>query len=362
MTKKRLLFVSAVGSKFGGAPNSLFHLLRDIHAEYELAVVMPRMEGLAEALKEIEIPCYEFNFRYRNLLSLIRLVKQGQYDLVYANGYHYRCFMALIVAKVMRKPFVWHIREVFENFPQARQVHYSTAVIANSQATATALRQYTDKKIDVVTNGIDLERYELNCDDMRRNVRDELKIPEDSIVIINVGRVCYQKNQLQVIEISSNVVKRFANVHFLFLGEIQEKAYLGQLQELALRLRVTSNIHFGGHTTEVNRYFVGSDVLIHTSRKESQGRVILEAMAAKLPVVAYDVGGIKESMINGKTGFLFPFGTIDPVVKALNTLAQNKIMREEMGLEGYSYVQRFSSEHTSRQIVAVIERVLGGNR
>ena len=291
---------------------------------------------------------------------MIGLIKQGQYDLVYGNGYHYRCFMALIVAKVMRKPFVWHIREVLENFPQAKWIRFSTTIVTNSQATATALGQYTDKKIHVVINGIDLEQYRLNCGEIKRNLRNELKIPMESIIIVNVGRVCYQKNQLQAVEIASKVVSGFSKVHFLFLGDIQENAYLVQIQEMSFRLGITSNIHFVGHTKAVNQYLIGSDILLHTSRKESQGRVILESMAAKLPVVTYDVGGIKESMVQGKTGFLFPFGSIDPVVKALNTLIRNKSMREAMGLYGYAHVQQFSSEHTSRQIVSVIERTLGG--
>ena len=103
---------------------------------------------------------------------------------------------------------------------------------------------------------------------------------------------------------------------------------------------------------------MGSDILLHTARIEPQGRVILEAMAAKIPVVAYDVGGIKESLVHGETGFLFPFGSVEPVVDALNMLIQNVEMRKTMGQNGFAHVQQFSSAKTSQKITSIIEKTI----
>ena len=355
---KRLLFVSPVGSKFGGAPNSLFHLLRDIRTDYETTVVMPELGGLSSALKDIGVAFYDFTFRYRNLLSLVRLIKEGQYNLVYGNGYHYRCFIALIAAKVARKPFIWHIRETLDEDSKGKQVNWADVILANSHSVADVLRNYTRKEILVIPNGVVLEEFNGNRNFARQFLRDELELQRDSIIFINVGTLCYRKNQMHAVEIASGVVNQHPEAHFVFAGNFQEMDYLQQLKDKALNLGIQSNTHFVGHKENINQYVVGSDILLHTARKEPQGRVILEAMASKIPVVAYDVGGIKEALIQNKTGFLFPFGSIEPVVDALNMLIQNSEMRKTMGLHGFTYVQQFSSVKTSQKIVSVIEKTI----
>jgi glycosyltransferase involved in cell wall biosynthesis len=174
-----------------------------------------------------------------------------------------------------------------------------------------------------------------------------------------VGRICVQKNQLQTIEAATHVISEHPSAVFVFLGNSQETDYVARLRERTIELGIQDNIRLPGFQRDAAAYFRGSDVLAHTSRKESQGRVLLEAMAARLPVVAYDVGGISESVVADETGFLVPFGDVMGLAQSLGKLVSNAALRQRMGESGYRRVsQCFTAERTAERVNAVIKRTL----
>ena len=114
-----------------------------------------------------------------------------------------------------------------------------------------------------------------------------------------------------------------------------------------------------GFCSEFLPILTSSDILVHTSRTESQGRVILEAMAAKLPVVAYNVGGVGEAVVPGETGFLREFGNIEGMTADLQLLVENKQLRHAMGGKGYHRVKEsFSAVNTANQVRKTINNIL----
>ena len=354
---KKLLFIANYGSKYGGAPTSLLHLISDIKNNYDISVMMPDNGELSDLLSHMNIKIEISKFRIRYIFGLAHKIYKGKYDLIYANGFHYRPILVLVISKLINIPFIWHIREVLDSKKnaQAKWIKYANLIIANSNATANSLSKIASKeKIKVVMNGININEFIYNNKN-RIKIREYLNIPIDSIVVCNIGRIGKQKNQSEVISIASELKNSPSNLHYIFVGHHQDDAYMQLMMQKVYDLNLQSKIHFVGHRSNVADYLSASDILIHTSREESQGRVILEAMASRIPIIAYDVGGIHESLINRETGILVPFGRKDLLLEELKIMIQDEEKRKVYGNNGLNHVQNFSSQITSNQISRLIK-------
>ena len=362
----RLLFVSHSGRR-SGASNSLLKLLKYLRTEHEVAVVIPFAGGLSSALEQEGIPWYVTRFLYTHIPALVWWIWRRDFDLVYGNNFSAAAYLSLIATKLLRKPFVWHIREVFRDVHAGpavyRRVRHADAIIAVSEASARSVKRYVpEKDVVVVYNGIETADFTLSRCEAKRYVHGALNVADESIVVISVGSICALKNQLQAVEAAASVIKNHSSVAFCFLGMFHEPDYVAHLKEQAAQLGLENNIHLLGFQNNVATYLRGSDILLHTSVQEAHPRVVLEAMAAELPVVAYDVpGGISETVVPTQTGYLVPFGDIRGISQAIGKLVADPSLRQQMGEYGRKRVETmFTAERTARQVGAVIDRVLHG--
>jgi len=355
-----LLFVSPVATKRGGAPNSLVKLLKYLRADHETVVLMPALGELASALQTLGVTCHAMPLRLRSLPSLVRFITRGKFDLIYANGYHYRCAVALLASKLTRRPFVWHIREVLRDPARLRWLRYATSVVTISHAVAERVQGFvTADRIYVIPNGVDLEDFNHDRPSARESLRRILRVPEGATIVLNVGTICERKNQLHAIEAAAEVIAEHPSVAFALMGDFQDEGYVAALNERAQQLRLQGKVDLIGFRRDAGLCLCGADVLLHTAWNEPQGRVILEAMAARLPVVAYDVGGVSESLVHNETGFLIPFGDVSGLAQAISSLVAQPDLRQRMGNAGRLRVEgSFTAERTAQRVNAVISRVL----
>ncbi len=363
-----VLFVSHTADLSGGSSQSLLGLLTCLKSEYNNLVVVPENDGnLGEALDSLSIPFFvapcirTFCF----LPFLVYIILKYQVNLVYGNNFSGRSRVALWAAKLTGRPFVWHIREsLTKNSPRSNTIwlKHADAIVANSEDTARRISQFTNKQqVIVVPNGIEIDDS-ISYADAKQHACNGLGLSSDSIIIVNVGRICLQKNQLDSISAVSQVFEDYKSLTLLFLGKIQNREYADQLLGHATELELDDYMQLMGHVEDVRGLMRCADVLLHTSRKESQGRVILEAMAASLPVVAYDVGGVRESVVDGKTGFLVPLGDVHRLSTSLSRLVSSERLRKEMGSRGFQRVEKlFTVERMASRVKQVIDQTLYGS-
>lgn len=139
----------------------------------------------------------------------------------------------------------------------------------------------------------------LNPDSYRDNPQPQ---PSASTLnLINIGSFVSKKNQTFLLDIIVELRERGVQSNCLFLGDGPLK---GELQERAKELGISTQCHFFGNVENVEEYLWSSNVYVHTATYEPLGLVLLEAMAASLPVVSLDGGGNRDVMINGENGFL----------------------------------------------------------
>ena len=132
-----------------------------------------------------------------------------------------------------------------------------------------------------------------------------------------------------------------------------------EMEALAASLGIASRVRFAGFRTDVAACLADAQVFVLASKWEGFPRAILEAMRAGLPVIASEVGGVRESVRDGETGFLVPPGDVNTLCERLRFLLTSPKQRLHMGAAGRAqYENRFLLERLVAETTAVYESVL----
>ena len=361
MDLPRVLFINNTSQMGAGTSQSLLSLIRYLKDSYQTSVVSDRQsDELPQALATYAVPHYALHDRViRYLPELVSLIIRKKIDLIYANNFSGRVRVAFWAALLTHRPLIWHIRETLKSKRYAYTLRYADCVIANSNDTAEQIRKMAEVPNPIVIpNGIEIQNFGLDKQHARDKLGDMLGLNPIWPRLINVGQICPRKNQADFIAVASEVVADFPNTYFIMVGTA-EKEYLNVLKEMVEHLNLCKKVFFCEYTSAIADYICGSDIMIHTASREPQGRVLLEAMAARIPVVAYKVGGVGEAILDGSTGLLVPFGDIATLVKSTEILLKDSGFRQQMGIKGINRVREFfTAEKTAQMVNGAIARTL----
>jgi glycosyltransferase involved in cell wall biosynthesis len=212
------------------------------------------------------------------------------------------------------------------------------------------------EKLRVVYNGINVERFAQAID--RDETRKRIGVPADAFVIGMVANLIPYKGHRDVIAAIPQILSRFPDVHFVFVG--RDDGIRESLLEQATALGVDKNITFTGLRDDVAQLMPSFDALLSASHQEGFSNVLLEGMACALPIVATTVGGNVEAVENGVTGFLVPPENPAELAESIMKLAADKAAAKRMGEAGLERVKAlFSYEAMIQGMMNFYEEVLG---
>jgi glycosyltransferase involved in cell wall biosynthesis len=206
---------------------------------------------------------------------------------------------------------------------QAAAFRFCDRIVCNSQAAANRLSEYgvSVRKLVVIPNGLTREAF----------VRaDPILLREEGIVRVGmIGRmnVAY-KNQAAFVRAAKRICQRYDQVEFILVGD---GVFRPEFERLAQGLGLGSRVRFLGEQDDIPSVLAALDLIVVPSASESLPNVILEAMAAGIPVVATRVGGIPEVVEHERTGLLVPQGDEDQLVEAIERLIRQPSLRTEYG-------------------------------
>jgi N-acetyl-alpha-D-glucosaminyl L-malate synthase BshA len=206
--------------------------------------------------------------------------------------------------------------------------------VSNSLKNDTVKVLKTKKDIQVIHNFYDPKAITKS----RKTIRKNLGIKEDDFVVIHLSNMRKVKRIPDLLAIMSKV-KKNKNIKLLILAGGDSDQY----KPLIKKLHIEKQIIIKKNVLDIENYINASDVGMYTSGEESFGMGILETMSYGKPVLATNAGGIKESMENGKTGFLFKVGDIDSFAEKLTDLYKNKMLVEKLGINASNRAQGFFS-------------------
>ena len=210
----------------------------------------------------------------------------------------------------------------------------------------------------VIPSGVDLTPFEMPAA-TRDSTRASLGLTPEETVIGFIGRFEEVKGPDLALEAVAQVMHHHPDVRFLMVGD---GAMRPQLDEQARRLGIADRILWTGWREDIPELLSAMDIYLLTSRNEGQGRVLVEAMASGLPIVAMKSGGVGEVVEEGRTGLLVPAGDVAGVAEQLKTLLQSPDHRHEMGQYGIDRAHRlFSLEEMIRRLEILYGGVMDGS-
>ena len=213
--------------------------------------------------------------------------------------------------------------------------------------------RFPRQKVVVIPNGIDVARFHNQCTDVVRQ-RQLLGLPVHGPLGVMVAALRPEKNHRRFIRVARRVIGQIPMAQFAIVGDGPIRA---ELEEYALEQGVSDAIHFLGSRADVPEILRASDVFVLTSDNEAAPVSILEASASGLPVIAPDVGSIRELVLDGKTGYVLPHND-ELFAQRIVDLFDDSDLLETMGAEGREHVVGHGSlEVMTEGYQSLIERI-----
>ncbi|MDZ7265876.1 MAG: GT4 family glycosyltransferase PelF [candidate division KSB1 bacterium] len=198
------------------------------------------------------------------------------------------------------------------------------------------------ERIRVIKNGVELERFNVKVD--RHELKAALGIPPQAPVFGSIGRLVPVKDYATLIKAAKVVLSELSSAHLIFVGDGPLRE---ELRALAERLGIAAQVHFLNWRKDVPALMRVLDVFVLSSLSEGMSNSILEAMCSGTAVVATNVGGNPELVVDKETGLLVPSQDAQQMGRAILALLLDAKRRRAMGAAG----RRRIAEHFSLQVM-----------
>jgi glycosyltransferase involved in cell wall biosynthesis len=238
----------------------------------------------------------------------------------------------------------------------ARSTDVLIAVSPEVRDDLLALGVAPAEKIRVVRLGLDLDARTAAPPGARESVRASLGVANDRFLVGWLGRMTGVKRVDHVLRAFAELVASGVDADLALVGDGPLR---GQMEALAADLGVRERCHFAGYREDIGSFYAALDAVTLTSANEGTPVTLIEALAAKVPVVATDVGGVRDVVVDGEGGFLVPAGDVAGVSDRLGRLARDPDLRERLGETGSAFVQeRYSVPRLVRDMDTLYRSLL----
>ena len=230
-------------------------------------------------------------------------------------------------------------------------------LVVNSKAVGKNLlglrwQRYTE----VVYNAVSDKFFE-DADD-KKEVRLRMKIPPSGLLIGVPGTLRPVKGHQYFLNAVKLMLSLYPRLHVAICGGGQSD-YVNMIMRQANNIEGGERIHFVGWVDDMTTFYRACDICCVPSKAEPFGRVVIEAFACGIPVVATAVGGMVEIVENGKTGYLVPYGDEKALRKKIEKLISDKILRKKIGQAARKQaLSRYQESEYQRRLVKIVSTVI----
>lgn len=364
----------------GGQSIDTVPLANALKQDYEIMIVHGEKESDEEAYTGVLQNCSGIAFTkisslkrsvnplndIGSLFSMYRVIKKFAPSIVHTHGSK-PGFIGRMAAWFARVPVIIHTfhGHLFHSYYNKigsfiiirferllGRISTKVVVLSNHQKTEIA-EQYkivNAAKAVTVPLGIDEHEYSENAGLLRRTLRSEYQLNDECVAICIIGRMVPVKNYQLFVKIIIALYPQQKNaVKFFFIGdgdlknELQQQLNNAGIEWSEALNNPVAKVIFTSWVTPVTSVLHGMDIVVLTSLNEGTPLSIIEAQACGKPVIATNTGGVRDTFINNKSGFLIDSYNVDEYVSKLQLLIQDKALRTEMGIRGKVFAtERFS--------------------
>lgn len=346
-------------------------LLRD--KGYGVTLISSHKNELIEVAEKLNVDfrhielCRDYNF-IKDISALIKLViilRNMKPDIV-VGATPKAALISMIAGRLARiKHRIYHIfglpyetaygikRKILTTIERITSFFASEIIPISSSINEVYVTKFPSLKNklrilgSLTVGGVDTTRFNKeNLISKTEFVKSELGIPNDNLVIGFVARLTKDKGVGDFIEMWNIIKTEREKVVVLIIGTSDERDNFDK-QKLQDFIDQTRVFHIKS-SSEIEKYFSIMDIFVHSSHREGFGNVIAEASSMKIPVVAYNVTGCKDSVQSGSSGILVENGDISSLATEVITLIDSSEKRRTLGVNG----RKFIKENFARNIVA----------
>jgi glycosyltransferase involved in cell wall biosynthesis len=319
--------------KWGGQQNRVLSeatgLLKKGH---RVIIACHRGSMLAEKSKRTGLKVYEVNMvkqsHLKTIPELMRIIKKENVDIVCTHS-SVDSWAGGLAAKFSGKTLMRFRHNLYPvgRDPLTRLIYsLPDSLIAISDAVKDAMiqRRFKNSRIKVILDAVDTEIFSTDMDDLR----DELKIERDAIIIGNTSTFTFVKGQEHLLK-AFHIINKRIPCYLLFAGKLPEsskKLYLSHVKEEA-----REKVIFLGHREDVPRVLKTIDVFVYPSLMEGLGTALLEAMTMERPVVVSDIPTFRNFISDGVNGIFFNAEDHEDLAEKVLPVMQNQTVRELLG-------------------------------
>jgi len=373
---KRSVRVLLVTKSTGGVAEYIRWLVQGIDREKFSLVVVCLSENGAEFAEELRQAYSVWSISYamnrynvdvisdaRAGLQLAKLIREHPFDLIHAHASK-PGFLARIAAlgtgiPVLYSPhcFAFHdgagrMTILIASFLERLAAFFTTRFVVVSDGERELACQYRvgrQEQITVIQTGIDPAPFRLPVD--ISYLKASLGIPVSAPVIGSVGRLSTQKAPSDFVRVAEAVHRSKPEAHFVWIGDgpLEE-----EVRDLSTALQLDSAIHWLGQRSDVHQLLHVFDCLLLTSHWEGFPLVVLEAMAAGVPVAATDILGTRELIQHGVNGWLAPVRDAESLAAFVLDLLSNPSKADAFRQASHA---RIEHEFTRTRMLAMIRNL-----
>jgi L-malate glycosyltransferase len=328
-------------------------------------VLRPLIERLQVPIIDLPLTSFYDANMVRQTRRFVSYLKQHQIGIVHSHDFYSNIFamtgasLARTRGRVASKRETTGTRTKAQTIVERNAFKLAHAVVANAAAVKEQLigEGVNKDKIAVIYNGIDLTRFDQNGTRDDALARLNLESIRGRPVITMVANFEYRvKDHPMLLRTAQRVTREVPEAIFVIAGEGELRA---ETEQLAAELGVKDWCLFTGRCASVPDLLAASDICLLTSQAEGFSNSILEYMAAGCAVVATNVGGASEAIVEGETGHLVNSGDDATMAARIVELLRNPDRRTQMGLNGRRVVEeRFSLQSRLSNTSALYQRML----
>lgn len=360
--KKNICYLSASAGDWGGASRVLFTNLRLLdRRRFHPIVLLPGDGTILPVLDKLDISYVLWGRQHEpdgvikyflDIFKSFQFFRKNKIDLLHINHANYWRPAEVVAAKLLGIPIITHYHVVVSK--PGPFVKYSTCIAAVSRYTSEHSLPASVPKA-IIHNSVDVSRY-----DNAKNIRDELGLGKDDVVVSFIGQIRDIKGVDLFIKMAHGI--EGSNVKFLIVGECRDpKIYHGSYTKEMLDDEIAGDtrILYTGYRSDVENIYASSDIIVMPSRwEEPFGLINIEAGAARKPMISTNVGGIAEIIRHGENGYLADGEDVTSLVDYTSKLIEDTKLRLQMGARAREIVDEMFTTRPIRELESLYDKLI----
>jgi len=301
-----------------------------------------------------QIRPWNFHKILSNVLSYLTLCLSFKPDLIYANGSRAALYGGFI-GQILKIPIIWHCRIADPDiYLDPLLYRLSSKIIANSQATTKRFKPRFQNKVRMIYNGIDIGWLQ------NGSIKKPGLIQPDWKVILIVARISRWKRHDLALSTFEKIALLDPKLHLVCIGaqdQLEPKWY-NCLMKRTKQSKFSNRIHWIGQVSDVRPWYQSAEILLLPSENEPFGRVVVEAMACGVPVIATRSGGVPEIVRHQQDGLLVPLGNDDEMAYAILKILKNETMRERFSRSAMNRSETFNLDKHIKEMTQIFDSMI----